>query len=184
MQPHAFISRLGFAHMAMHIHGGFLKSIWAGLGWIDWTRSSSARHQNCDRPRLSQPLRNHINPLYRTNLFKEPILYNAQNCEKSKMSELHINDSNNCFNNTNSFNTVLNNSTVVNEKSEILAWLSPLNPRVRHQDIRTRRVDEVGDWLLRTQEYRNWFGGARGGESGGSALLCYGGPGVGKTFIR
>ena len=100
------------------------------------------------------------------------------------MSEPRISDNDNCFNNTNSFNNVWNNCTVADQKSEILAWLSPLNPRVRHQDIRTRRVDEVGDWLLHTQEYRNWYGGISGGESGGSALFCYGGPGVGKTFIR
>ena len=98
------------------------------------------------------------------------------------MSKHHIAENiNNSFN-TNSFNNVWNNCIVADEKSEILAWLSPLNPRVRHQDIRTRRVDEVGDWPLQTHEYRNRFGGVRGGESGGSALFCYGGPG--KTFIR
>ena len=73
---------------------------------------------------------------------------------------------------------------VADEKSEILAWLSPLEPRIRYQDIQTRRVDGVGAWLLQTQEYRNWAGGIRGGESDGSALFCYGGPGVGKTYIR
>ena len=99
------------------------------------------------------------------------------------MSQLHINDNiNNSFN-INSFNNVWNSNTAA-EKSEILAWLSPLEPQRRHQDIRAYRVDEVGDWLLQTREYRNWCGGIRGGESGGAALFCYGGPGVGKTFIR
>ena len=73
---------------------------------------------------------------------------------------------------------------MADEKSEILAWLSPLEPQIRHQDIRTRRVDEVGSWLLQTQEYRNWFSGVGWGGSGGSALFCHGGPGVGKTYIR
>ena len=73
---------------------------------------------------------------------------------------------------------------MANERSEILAWLSPLEPRIRHEDIRTRRIDEVGGWLLQTQEYQNWFGGIRVGESDGAALFCYGGPGVGKAFIR
>jgi len=76
---------------------------------------------------------------------------------------------------------------VVDEKSEILAWLSPLEPQIRHHDIQTRRVDEVGGWLLQTEEYRNWFGGIGSigrDNSAGSALFCYGGPGVGKTFIR
>ena len=101
------------------------------------------------------------------------------------MSQSHTggSDINNSFN-TNSFNNVWNNNTVGDEKSEILAWLSPLEPQRRHQDIRTRRVDEVGDWLLQTQEYRSSFGGIRRDESGGAALFCYGGPGVGKTYIR
>ena len=76
------------------------------------------------------------------------------------------------------------NYAAVEEKSQILAWLSPLEPWIRHQDIRARRVDEVGDWLLKTEEYRNWLEGIRGGESDGSALFCYGGPWVGKTYIR
>ena len=98
------------------------------------------------------------------------------------MSQPPINDNINCFNNTNSFNKVWNNCTVADEKSQILAWLSPLEPQIRHYDIQTRRVDEVGDWLIQAQEYRDWFGG--GGNSDGSALFCYGGPGVGKTYIR
>ena len=100
------------------------------------------------------------------------------------MSQHYPNDNINSFNNTNSFNNVWNNYTVADEKSEILAWLSPLEPRIRHQDIRTRRIEEVGDWLLQTQEYQSWFGGMGEGGSNGSALFCYGGPGVGKTYIR
>jgi len=104
---------------------------------------------------------------------------------KNTMSQHHANENiNNSFNNTNSFNNVWNNCTVVDEESEILAWLSPLEPQIRHQDISTRRVGEVGDWLLQTQEYQDWFGGIYGDKSDGSALLCYGGPGVGKTYIR
>ena len=100
------------------------------------------------------------------------------------MSQHYINDNINSFNTNHSFNNVWNNCTVADEKSEVLAWLSPLEPQIRHHDIRTRRVNEVGDWLLQTQEYRNWFDGIREGESGSSALFCYGGPGVGKTYIR
>ena len=98
----------------------------------------------------------------------------------------HINDNLNIdrsFNNTNSFNNVWNNCTVADEKAEILAWLSPLEPQRRHKDIRTRRVDEVGDWLLETDVYLDWFSGIRGEKSDGSALFCCGGPGVGKTYI-
>jgi len=100
------------------------------------------------------------------------------------MSPHHIKDNINSFNASISFNNVSNNYTMADEKSEILAWLSPLGPQRRHKDIRTRRVDKVGDWLFQTEEYRNWIGGIQGGKSDGSALFCYGGPGVGKTYIR
>ena len=73
---------------------------------------------------------------------------------------------------------------MADERSEILAWLSPLEPWVWHEDIRTRRVDKVGDWLLKAEKYRNWLGGRSGGKSDGSALFCCGGPWVGKTYIR
>jgi len=72
----------------------------------------------------------------------------------------------------------------VTEESRILAWLSPLEPWKRHEDIRAHRADGVGDWLLETEEYRGWFGGNSEGQLGGSALFCYGSPGVGKTYIR
>ena len=100
------------------------------------------------------------------------------------MSQPLINDNINCFNTDNSINNVWNNCTLVDEKPEILAWLSPLEPQIRHHDIQTRMVGGVGDWLIQTQEYRNWVGGIGGGNSDGSALFCHGGPGVGKTYIR
>jgi len=104
-----------------------------------------------------------------------------------KMSQHHISGNVDSFNIQDSFNKVWNNCTIADEDSEILAWISPLEPQTRHYDIRTRRIDEVGEWLLQTEEYRNWFGGIRGrggGGPNGSALFCYGGPGVGKTYIR
>ena len=83
------------------------------------------------------------------------------------MSQHHVADNiNNSFNNTNSFNNVWNNCTVANEKPEILAWLSPLEPQRRHKDIRTRRVDEVGDWLQGSEwSTEDWLGPARPGQS-------------------
>ena len=90
---------------------------------------------------------------------------------------------NNSFN-TNSFNNVYNvDFGGVGERVEILAWLSPLDPRIWHQDIREHRVEHVGDWLLRSEEYQNWRDGIHGGERNNSTLFCYGDPGVGKTYI-
>jgi len=97
----------------------------------------------------------------------------------------HINGNIDSFNITDSFNKVWNNCIIADEDEEIMAWLSPLEPQIRHQDIRTRRVSQVGSWLLKTKEYRNWSSGIpRGGHNNGSALFWYGDPGVGKTYIR
>ena len=108
------------------------------------------------------------------------------------MENINSFNSNNSFNTNNSFNnnfsfnhvSTVSNSSTTDEKAKILEWLSPLEPWIRHGDIRAQRVEHVGDWLLRTEEYRNWFHGIRGGESRNSALFCYGDPGVGKTYIR
>ena len=92
--------------------------------------------------------------------------------------------------NINSLNTsytavsVSNSFTVANDRSNILAWLSPLDPKSRHQDIQDRRVESIGEWLLQTEEFRSWHAGSRGGKSDNAVLFCYGDPGVGKTYIR
>ena len=87
-------------------------------------------------------------------------------------------------NNINSFNPVTNNFTTADERSQILTWLSPLEPRLRHQDVRDRRVENVGEWLLQTEEFKSWYAGSGGGESDNAVFFCYGDPGAGKTFIR
>ena len=69
-------------------------------------------------------------------------------------------------------------------RSEILAWLSPLEPRLRHHDIRTNRVKGVGEWLLRTEEFRSWQDGDPQSESQKATMFCSGNLGVGKTYIR
>jgi len=86
------------------------------------------------------------------------------------------------YNNYGSFNTTINNST--GPDTGILSWLSPLDPNLGHQDIRERRVEKVGKWLLKTDEFRSWYAGGGGGESDSAVLFCYGDQGVGKTFIR
>ena len=87
--------------------------------------------------------------------------------------------------NTNSFN-VSNHFTftAANDVCEVLAWLSPLEPQVRHQDICDQRVDSIGGWLLETKEFRDWYNGSERDGSDHAALFCYGDPGVGKSYIR
>ena len=102
----------------------------------------------------------------------------------------HYNDSSNTAgflnHNTNCFNiSNVSNVAVTDNRSEILTWLSPLEPRLRHYDIQRRRVENVGDWLLRTEQFRRWRSGSSGqGESQKATIFCYGNPGVGKTYIR
>ena len=77
-----------------------------------------------------------------------------------------------------------NSYGVADDRSQLLNWLSPLEPKLRHRDIQERRVDNVGEWLIQTEEFRNWSNGSGEGEGGNGVLFCYGDPGVGKTFIR
>jgi len=101
------------------------------------------------------------------------------------MSGYAINHSNNCLNTTNSYNnTVSNNYTFADDWSQLLSWLSPLDPGLRHSDIQERRVNDVGEWLMKTEEFRRWCGLDEEGEGDMAVLFCYGNPGVGKTFIR
>ena len=84
-------------------------------------------------------------------------------------------------NNYNSFNTF--NYITPDDESKILAWLSPLEPWVRHRDIGAERVDGIGAWLLETTEFRRWHNTTRDDESNHATLFCDGNPGVGKSYI-
>ena len=95
----------------------------------------------------------------------------------TKMAQSFSNN-HNSFNVANTFNT-----TVSDDRSEILAWLSPLEPRVRHRDIGARRVNSIGAWLLETEEFKRWNNGSRGDGSYNPTLFCDGNPGVGKSYI-
>ena len=75
------------------------------------------------------------------------------------------------------------NNTDPDHESKILAWLSPLEPRVRHRDIGAQRVDGIGAWLLETKEFRHWHNGNKEDGSYHQALFCHGNPGVGKSYI-
>ena len=95
------------------------------------------------------------------------------------------NNHSNSFNTTNSFNNTTNtyNYTVAYDESKILAWLSPLEPWVRHRDIGAQRVDDIGAWLLETQEFRRWHDGSGEDGSNHATLFCHGIPGVGKSYM-
>ena len=69
-----------------------------------------------------------------------------------------------------------------NEDHQIKQWLSPLEPRYRHQSVQADRVNGVGGWLLERNEFREWS--CSRGAPKQAVLFCYGDPGVGKTHIR
>jgi len=91
-------------------------------------------------------------------------------------------------NNRNSFNVQnvqnVQNNYAADDRSPLLTWLSPLEPKLRHRDIQERRVDNIGEWLLETDEFRGWHEWSGEGEGDKAVLFGYGGPGAGKTFIR
>ena len=103
----------------------------------------------------------------------------------AKMSEYHFHD-NIESNNTGPFSDMESphSSTVTDDRSQILAWLSPLEPRIRHKEIQESRAENIGGWVLETEEFRNWYDGSEGSGSDNAVLFCYGDPWVGKTFIR
>ena len=104
------------------------------------------------------------------------IIHNRPGSKTQKMSQSFSN-------NINSLNTI-NNFTLADDRSNILAWLSPLNPKLRHRDIQDHRVENLGEWVIQTEEFRSWHASSGGDGSDNAVLFCYGDPGVGKTFIR
>jgi len=63
--------------------------------------------------------------------------------------------------------------TVADDRANILAWLSPPEPSIRHQDIRNRWVEGMGKWVLQTEEFRSWYSGGSGNGSDNAVLFCY-----------
>ena len=109
------------------------------------------------------------------------ILYNTLNTTERKMAQT-------LSNNIGSFNTTVvnnvSNVTAADERSDILSWLSPLEPRLRHKGIQERRVENIGGWVLETEAFKSWYASSGGSGSDNAVLFCYGDPGAGKTFIK
>jgi len=77
-----------------------------------------------------------------SQLTPPPIIHNLLTCEPGDMS---LSFSHN-INSLNSYTTVhvSNNFPVEDDRSQILAWFSPLDPKSRHKDIQGRRVENIG----------------------------------------
>ena len=114
---------------------------------------------------------------------RDPYQYGISNTrtENNTTNNVHGSSNTNFANVSNSYNHTINVG-VSEESARVQAWLSPLEPHARHQDVRNRRLDGVGDWVLRRNEFESW---SKGQDSRvNPTLLCYGGEGAGKTYIR
>ncbi|KAG0132795.1 hypothetical protein HOY82DRAFT_538589 [Tuber indicum] len=92
------------------------------------------------------------------------------------------NNNQNIGNIVKSYNNTFQECTIITseDKGQVLEWLSPWTSRERHGTVRNERADGVGDWLLREAKFSTWHTL----EDGKPVLLCYGDPGVGKTYMR
>ena len=100
----------------------------------------------------------------------------------NRMTNISYGNSNsNVGNVSNTYNNIINVG-IEEESFRIQEWLSPLEPHKRHRDVRGSRLDGVGEWVLRRSEFESWCKSQD--ESADRTLLCYGGQGVGKTYIR
>ena len=111
-----------------------------------------------------------------------PSQYSISNTRAdNNVSNIHGHSNQNVGNMSNCYNNTINVGAS-EESLRIQAWLSPLEPGRRHQDVRNRRLDGVGDWVLQRDEFKSWRNSRDGSED--VTLRCYGGQGVGKTYIR
>ena len=118
-----------------------------------------------------------------TNNTQKPLHFDRARDKQRKMPQYTVNVSTTFPNNGNA-SEVWNSDTITDDRSQLLAWLSPLNPGLRQWEIQEHRANGVGEWLLETEEIRRWYAGSESGEGESAVLFCYGDPGVGKTFIR
>jgi len=83
---------------------------------------------------------------------------------------------------TGSFNVNSFNTTIRDDRDQVLRWLSPLESQKRHQYLRGNRLKSIGQWIFQMSEFKGWNTGDNGSPH--SVLFCQGDPGVGKTYLR
>lgn len=63
------------------------------------------------------------------------------------------------------------------ECDQAMGSLSSLKYWESHDNVRNRRLEHIGKWILEDRTFLDWM------DEGVKALWCYGRPGAGKTFI-
>ena len=128
----------------------------------------------CDIHRSRDPVS------YQYNTHHKPLPANMESSRTLQQNTIGSGNRN-CLNTIYSNNTI-HNTTYTDEKRQILEWLSPLEPGIRHRDVSTRRRPGLGNWFFRNEEFIKWRDGKD--DSRKTTLFCSGNPGVGKTYLR
>ena len=63
------------------------------------------------------------------------------------------------------------------ERQNILNWLSSTSYSQKHYDVRAKRLEGTGQWLLDCDVFNSWL------DRSNPVLCCTGGPGVGKSVL-
>lgn len=63
-------------------------------------------------------------------------------------------------------------------QARIIRWLSTTAYAVHHETVSERRLEDFGQWLLKTSDYRDWYQ-----SSSPAVFLLHGIPGSGKTHL-
>jgi len=94
------------------------------------------------------------------SLTRDPYQYGISNIrtDNNTSNSIHGDSNQNIGNVLNNYNNTINVG-ISEELLRIQAWLSPLEPHARHQDVRNRRLDGVGDWILEKNEFGSWHVG-------------------------
>ena len=97
------------------------------------------------------------------SLSRDPHQYGISNTrnDHNLTNNIHGHSNTNIRNVSNSYNKTKNliiNVGVDEGSSRIKAWLSPLEPNIRHRHVSHDRMDGVGDWVLRRNEFEAWCG--------------------------
>lgn len=67
----------------------------------------------------------------------------------------------------------------IQDREKVLKWISNFEYEKKHHAIRTPRVEETGDWLLKTHQFQRW----RDEVESDNVLWCHGIQGSGKSVL-
>ncbi|KAL9042346.1 MAG: hypothetical protein Q9214_003810 [Letrouitia sp. 1 TL-2023] len=75
---------------------------------------------------------------------------------------------------------LIKNSYADGQREKILEWLSKIKHDQKHHDIRLRRVENTGGWLIEEKKFQYWRDGT---QPENNFLWCHGIQGSGKTIL-